>query len=237
MIHTKDNMVIWHISDSHSNHNLLKVPEGVDMVIFSGDCSNPSNPYNNEPEVRNFIDWFSALPIEYKIFIAGNHDTSIEKGLVTKGDFDNECIYYLENTHVTIEGIKIFGSPYTPSFGNGWAFNKSRAKLPGIWKTLIDDDVDIIITHGPPKGILDLSYDRDHNLETCGCNGLLNRVLKVKPSLMLFGHIHNCRGILNAGTRKLPKLKTIFSNGSVVCDGQMGALSNNGNIVEIAKQS
>ena len=49
-------MKIWHISDTHTYHDLLTIPEGVGMVIFSGDCSNPKDPYNNEPEVRAFID-------------------------------------------------------------------------------------------------------------------------------------------------------------------------------------
>ena len=225
-------MKIWHISDTHTVHELLVVPEGIDMVIFSGDCSNPRDPYNNEPEVRRFIDWFSALPIEHKVFVAGNHDSSIEKGLVTKDDFDGECIYYLENSHITIEGIKIFGSPYTPSFGQ-WSFMKARHKLDRIWEGAIDDDTDIIVVHGPPKGILDKSYDRRGNIEACGDRSLLNKINKVKPKLMLFGHIHNCDDIINAGTRTISGLKTIFSNGSVVTDGKFGKLSSNGNILEI----
>jgi predicted phosphodiesterase len=57
-------MKIWHISDTHTYHNLLNVPSGIDMFIHSGDCSNPRDPYNNEPEVRNFIHWFKSLPIK-----------------------------------------------------------------------------------------------------------------------------------------------------------------------------
>ena len=80
-------MKIWHVSDTHTYHGLLNVPDDIDIVIHSGDCSNPSNPYNNEPEVRDFIHWFKSLPIKHKIYVAGNHDTSIEKGLITKKDF------------------------------------------------------------------------------------------------------------------------------------------------------
>jgi Icc-related predicted phosphoesterase len=223
---------IWHIGDTHTYHNLLKIPEGIDMVIFSGDCSNPRDPYNNEPEVRDFIDWFSELPIKHKIFVAGNHDSSIEKGLVIKEDFNWKGIQYLENTHITIEGIKIFGSPHTPQFGQ-WSFMKERPKLDRIWRKAIDDDSDIIVVHGPPKGMLDLSYDRANNLENCGDKSLMNKVLVVKPKLMLFGHIHDNKDIINAGTRTMRGLDTIFSNGSVVTDGKFGRLSSNGNILEI----
>ena len=90
-------MKIWHISDTHTYHDLLRIPEGVDMVIHSGDCSNPRDPYNNEPEVREFIDWYKELPIKNKIYVPGNHDTSIEKKLVIKKDFTDAGIVYLED--------------------------------------------------------------------------------------------------------------------------------------------
>ena len=225
-------MKIWHIGDTHTYHSQLVIPTGIDMVIFSGDCSNPRDPYNNEPEVRDFIDWFGELPIEHKIFVAGNHDSSIEKGLVTKADFENNCIHYLENDHINIKGIKIFGSPLTPQFGQ-WSFMKARHKLDRIWSCVIDMDADIIVTHGPPRGILDLSYDSRNVLEFCGCKSLLNMILKVKPKLVLFGHIHNCKDITNSGTRTIAGLDTIFSNGSVLTDGKFGKLSSNGNIFEL----
>ena len=225
-------MKIWHISDTHTYHGLLEIPEGIDMVIHSGDCSNPRDPYNNEPEVRRFIDWFGDLPIKHKIYVAGNHDTSIEKGLVTDDDFDQKRIHYLENQTIEIEGIKIFGSPHTPQFGQ-WAFMKARNKLDRIWRIAIPEDADIIICHGPPRGVLDLAYDRNNLIERCGDKSLLNRVKEVQPILMLFGHLHNNNDIVNAGTRKLSGLDTIFSNGSVVTDGKFGKLSSQGNIFEL----
>jgi len=223
---------ILHVSDTHSYHYLLKIPSGLDIIIHSGDCSNPRDPYNNEPEVRDFIDWYKELPIKYKIYVAGNHDTSIEKKLVTKKDFEEAGIIYLENESVTIEGIKIFGSPHTPNFGN-WAFMKERTKLERFWRLAIDEDVDIVITHGPPKGILDKSYYKNHNMESCGDKSLLNRILEVQPAYCLFGHIHNCKDIVNAGMQKLSICDTWFSNGSVVTDGKFGKLSSYGNIIEI----
>jgi Icc-related predicted phosphoesterase len=225
-------MKIWHISDTHTYHDLLKIPSGIDMVIHSGDCSNPRDPYNNEPEVRDFIDWYKELNIKYKIYVAGNHDTSIEKKLVLKQDFENCGIIYLENESITIEGIKIFGSPHTPNFGN-WAFMKERTKLERFWRLAIEEDINILVTHGPPKGILDKSYDRNNNMESCGDKSLLNRVLEVQPSYVLFGHIHNCKDIINAGFQKLSICDTLFSNGSVVTDGKFGKLTSNGNIFEL----
>lgn len=225
-------MTILHISDTHTYHDLLKIPSGIDMIIHSGDCSNPRDPYNNEPEVREFIDWYKEIPVKYKVYVAGNHDTSIEKGLVTKKDFEDAGIIYLENESVVIEGIKIFGSPHTPNFGN-WAFMKERNKLERFWRLAIDEDVNIVVTHGPPKGILDKSYDRENNMEACGDKSLLNRILEVQPTYSLFGHIHNTKDIVNAGIQKLSVCNTFFSNGSVVTDGRFGKLSSNGNIIRI----
>jgi Icc-related predicted phosphoesterase len=227
-------MEILHISDTHSYHDLLKIPENIDIVIFSGDCSNWRNPITNEPEVRDFIDWFSKLPMLYKVFVAGNHDSSIESGLVSREDFSANNIIYLENEDVTIEGFKIWGSPYTPTFGN-WCFMKQRSKLDKLWQS-IPVDTNIIVVHTPPKGVLDLSYSREHELEFCGCSALKKRVIKL-PNLKLvcFGHIHNNKDITNAGIMKLSNQDTIFSNGSVVTDGKFGKISSQGNIIELNK--
>ena len=130
------------------------------------------------------------------------------------------------------DGLKIFGSPHTPQFGQ-WAFMKARHKLDRVWSMAIDDDVDIIITHGPPKGILDLSEDRNGCLEYCGDKSLLNRVEEVKPKLVLFGHIHNAKNIVNTGIRKIYGLETLFSNATTVTDGKRGKLTSNGNVIEI----
>jgi hypothetical protein len=55
----------------------------------------------------------------------------------------------------------------------------------------------------------------------------------MQPQYMLFGHIHNCRDIINAGMLKLSAYDTWFSNGSVVTDGKFGKLTSNGNILEV----
>ena len=225
-------MKIWHFSDTHTYHSLLNIPEDIDIAIFSGDCSNPRDPYKNEQEVLNFLTWFDeCVKAKYKIFVAGNHDSSIEKRFVNKETFAEHGIMYLENETVEVEGLKIWGSPYTPTF-NDWSFMKARHKIGVIWDS-IPEDTDIVIVHGPPKGIMDYSYDRNGKLEMCGCSALLKRILNIEPKLFLSGHIHNNEDIINAGTLKLSAYKTIFSNGSVVTDRKFGKLTSNGNILEI----
>ena len=222
-------MKVWHISDTYGYHNLLKI-EPVDLVIFSGDESNHKDPWTNLPEFNEFIVWFSQLPIQYKIFVAGNHSAAIAKGLIKKQDFIDKGIIYLENDYCTIKGLKIFGSPITPTF-NDWYFMKSRDKMDRFWSN-VDHDVDIMITHGPPKSILDLSETREHKLEQCGDNALFRHVhYRIKPKLHCFGHIHDFRKCINHGTRVLDGIT--YSNGAVVEDNKFGQLVSNGNLFKI----
>jgi Icc-related predicted phosphoesterase len=224
-------MKIWHIGDTHGYHELLTVPKDVDWVIFSGDFSNYYDVYKNEPEALNFLRWYGNLDIPIKILIAGNHDAyahSVSKKFREWCDYYN--IIYLENEYIILDGLKIYGSPNTPQFGD-WYFMKDRAKMHKHWKK-VEDDVDIFIVHGPPKGILDYSHDFNHYVERCGCSALYKHITnRIKPKLCLFGHIHNNSDIVNAGTMKLSTCDTLFSNGSVVTDSKFGTLSSNGNIL------
>lgn len=229
---SKNKVKIWHISDTHSFHGLLKVPNDIDVILHSGDASNYKDPYKNEQEMLDFIEWYGSLDTAFKIYVAGNHDTSVEKKFITRKTFEDKGIIYLENESVEILGINIFGSPITPTFGQ-WSFMKSRNKMHQIWDN-IPPDTNIIVTHGPPKGKLDLSIDHYGNLEFCGCNNLRKRVLELQNlQLITYGHIHNCEGIINAGIIKESVNDIIYSNGSVVTDGKFGKLSSNGNIIEL----
>ena len=235
---------IWHFSDTHMRHSKIKPPDDIDIAIFSGDCSNPRDKYANEQEVLNFLCWYGMeVKSAHKIFVAGNHDTSIEGGFVNINKFKEHGILYLENQstelHFTVNpvtqetrSLKIWGSPISPSFGEGWAFNRKRDKLYNLWQT-IPEDTDIVITHGPPKGVLDLAYNGAGELEFCGCNALKNRILEIQPLILMYGHIHDNDNIINAGYTKLSEYKTIFSNGSIVRDGDFNGRLNPGNIFEI----
>lgn len=223
---------LWHISDTHTFHGWLKIPD-VDMVIFSGDCSNPHEVIQSEQECLDFMFWYSTLPIKYKIFVAGNHDIAIERKRISPEDFAMNGIIYLENTSTIIEGLKIWGSPITPSFGVGWAFNKRRDKIHDVW-SMIPMDTDVVVAHGPAKGILDLSYSPQNVLEYCGCLALKKKILAIQPKLFCFGHIHTSNDVINAGYTKLAAYNTIFSNGSCVTDGRLDlGITSHGNIFEI----
>lgn len=237
-------MKIHHISDSHCKHSQIRISTDIDLIIHSGDASNSRNIYENEKEIRNFITWYSSLKIPYKIYVAGNHCTSIANGNITKDNFEQAGIIYLNHESTEVLGLKIFGSPYTPSFGNGWAYNIRRDRLHEYWKD-IPDNTDIIVTHGPPKGILDLAtkyYNKQEEgryygeiMEYCGDLALLKRIKDINPKLHCFGHIHDNEDNFNSGIKTTPLIpNTIFSNGSIVKDGQFDKpIIRHGNIITL----
>lgn len=228
----KRKLTFWHISDTHGYHELLTIPKGIDVVIHSGDHSNYRDVYRNEAEAHNFLHWYSKLKIKYKVLIAGNHDALASEWNTKFRDLCKKLgIIYLQDESVTIKGIKIYGSPYTPRFGN-WHFMKDRGKIDRVWQA-IPEDTRILVVHGPPKGVLDSAHDFNNYIEQCGCGALMKRVQKIKPDYVLFGHIHNNNEIINAGTRTFSGLKTIFINASVVTDRKFGTLTSNGEIFKL----
>jgi len=171
------------ISDTHNLHKYLELPDG-DMIIHAGDFCTWGKPQ----EAMVFKQWFSQLPYKYKVCIAGNHDRCMESIPALALDFKSAGIYYLLDDEVVIEDIKIYGSPYTPEFGP-FAFMYKRGNRS--WH-VIPDDTDILVTHGPPYGILDLCPDGF----VAGCKDLLQRISELKDlKYHIFGHIHEGYGI------------------------------------------
>ena len=221
-------MKIWCISDTHERHNELKIPNNIDLVIFAGDEANSSNPVENYSKSLKFFEWYDNLDVQYKIFVPGNHSTAVESGLITNDMFPN--IIFLIHTEFSIEGYKIFGSPYTPAFGKSWSYMKKRSRLSEVWST-IPDDTDILITHGPPKGILDLTTDTEdrYKIAQVGCKSLYSRVSDIRPRLHVFGHIHSEKKFHNNGM--LLRDKISFVNASC-CNNHKHEI-NNGLIVHL----
>jgi hypothetical protein len=208
---------ITHISDTHNKHNQLNgLLPGGDLLIHSGDISS----LGRKSEVERFVKWFNDIDnYTNKVFIAGNHDMTFDREILLRDklahfegrtEYDTECaegkpewlnellavqlnpgVWYLENSDVIIDGLKIWGSPTTPSFGYGWAFNKDRGyDINEVWST-IPMDTDIVITHGPIYGYCDRTSREGLNV---GCADLYHRLNEVKPHLHFSGHIHEAYG-------------------------------------------
>jgi Icc-related predicted phosphoesterase len=160
-------------------HQLAHPPEG-DVLLHAGDFTRGGSL----DEVRAFTTWFAAQPHRHKIVVAGNHDFAFERTPEAAAPLV-DGMTYLQDAGVTIDGVRFWGSPWQPWFHN-WAFNLERgAPIRQKWD-LIPADTDVLITHGPPHGIL----DETRRKEAVGCEELRVVVSRVRPALHLFGHIH-----------------------------------------------
>jgi len=186
-------MKITFISDTHTKHRETnKDLPGGDLIIHAGDFMNSG--YESQ-DVADFVNWYSSLlTMDYKhrVFIAGNHDRLFEdypklaKELMNA--YSGGLIYLQDQSHV-IDGVKIYGSPWSPYFYN-WAFNLPRngedLREKWFW---IPNDTDILVCHTMPWGHLDTTG----NLNV-GCELLRARIDELKPKIFVGGHIHSGYG-------------------------------------------
>ena len=185
---------ITFISDTHTKHKQceLDLPGG-DILIHSGDFMNSGYYWN---EASSFLEWYDGLwQYDNKILIAGNHDRWFEDNMkeIPKLMEMYPNIKYLLDQQTEIFGLKIWGSPWQPEFYN-WAFNLERngedLREKWFW---IPSDCDILVTHGPSMGNLDIS-GAPYNTPNLGCELLRERIDVVKPLIHCFGHIHGSAG-------------------------------------------
>lgn len=152
-------------------------------------------------DVIELNQWFGKLKASEKvkkiICCAGNHDWIAQTNPSwTKEAFTN-CIY-LDEEPTEVFGLKVFGSAWSPFFHN-WAFNAQRGEdIKRHWDK-IPENINVLITHGPPMGILDVNNEEIYSLplgpEHLGCEELRKRVDQLKElKLSVFGHIHNSAG-------------------------------------------
>jgi Icc-related predicted phosphoesterase len=182
------------ISDTHGLHNSIDgLPDG-DVLIHAGDFMNSG--YDVQ-DIVSFNRWLGEQSFKHRVVCGGNHDRYFEAAPEQARALLTNAIY-LENSGITIDNITFWGSPYTPEFLN-WAFMYPRGTSAQRYWSLIPCNLDILITHGPPFGILDQTAPSEAHL---GCEELLHAVEEKKPRVHLFGHIHGGAGVFeNRATR------------------------------------
>lgn len=149
------------LSDTHGLHRDVVIPT-CDLLIHLGDACQSGN----QGQLDDFFEWVSEQSARYKIFIAGNHDLPFEFYPEMAERLIPANVLFLQNRIVEIEGVVIAGVEATPYM---------------LYQTEIDEPVDIILSHGAPKGLAD---------NGSGCEKLLELIYAVKPKIALFGHIH-----------------------------------------------
>lgn len=189
-IHEKPVTVVC-VSDTHNSQPEL--PDG-DVLVHAGDLTQSGTFV----ELQSAIDWLRRQPHRHKVVIAGNHDILLDPASnhrlqrdghrETREDLDWGDVTYLQDTATTLtcangRRLRVYGSPWSPRHGS-WAFQYPRVK--NIWSHAVPDNIDILITHSPPRGHLDLAG--------LGCVHLLGELWRLRPRLHVFGHVHEGYG-------------------------------------------
>jgi hypothetical protein len=207
------------ISDTHGKHaQITRDLPGGDILIHAGDFMNAG--WDKE-EAIEFFNWFDAIPnYDTKVFIAGNHDRIMQDDPTWATGYLTayKTIEYLADAELGVyhddlngegaeDNIHIYGSPWQPEFHN-WAFNLPRNgdALKARWEA-IPAQTDILVTHGPAFGFLDIpGFGVPHNV---GCELLRLRIDELRPKIHVCGHIHGSAGYYFNG-------HTHFFNASVL---------------------
>lgn len=236
-------MRIVHISDTHGLQEQLTIPE-CDVLCHSGDLGASETTLG---EFTKFLIWFEQQPAKVKIFCAGNHDTLLDYKVVQRKRAEDTVAYllaeqsyrdamqllqhykvkYLNGKDYVWQGVKFYGSPYSPSFNRDrWAFNADRgAEICKEWGK-IPNDVDVLLTHTPCYNILDyVSYRVKEGTDPhAGCADLFNVIRKrlTKLKLHCSGHIHSNWGVVQQPVTN--KRNCLFSNGAVVEDANYNVI-------------
>lgn len=200
-------MKICAVADLHGN--LPEIPQ-CDLLVIAGDfCPNYSfDEFKHQQNWLNtcFRDWLHSTPNKETILVAGNHDRIFEAWSrftpLSTPDFNLPCTY-LQDSGCWFDGYYIWGTPWQPAFGVGWAFNRTEYGLEQEFAK-IPEHTEILVSHGPPFGYGDTVPTRitDENEEEWptpshhGSHALLERIVALpKLRLVICGHIHPGYGI------------------------------------------
>lgn len=192
------------IADTHRLHRQLTLPE-CDVLIHCGDFCN-----FQEEEIATLQDadaWFAEAPAKHVVCTGGNHDSSLQHR-----EFAFRQAEFLADRLVEVAGLAIYGSPWCPDL-TGFAYFADTEQLADRWRR-IPSGIDVLVTHTPPLGILDLPRTGMVHL---GCPMLRQELKRIRPRLHVFGHVHASRG-------HMEEEGICFVNASVVGSPEPGML-------------
>ena len=224
------------ISDTHNQYDYKTTGELVDFIVHAGDLT----VYGYEHEIRYEFEKLDALAEElqaYDVIVTpGNHDKFSEdfpvlwRELIAKYGF----ISLIDQMAIR-QGIKFYGTPWCPGQKH-WAWSSHRCSIKQKFAA-IPEGLDVLITHCPPEGILDKVREIEGwdergqegpevytRFKSFGSPSLKEHVLRAKPKVHIFGHIHDSSGILKVGD-------TTFVNAAICDEGYVA--SNKPKLIEV----
>lgn len=177
------------ISDTHDRHDEIDLPAG-DLLIHCGDMFNIS--YRDSEQIEAMDAWFGRQKFARILCTGGNHDRALE-AVAAHGRQPFRNAHLVVDEVVTFRGLRIYGAPWVPALRTH-AFYRDDAGLAAAWAR-VPTGLDILITHTPPRGILDTS-SRGHSL---GCDALAAEMPRIVPRVHCFGHVHASAGRRQVG--------------------------------------
>ena len=197
------------ISDTHGRPMMHPIPEG-DILVHAGDLTMSGTMREIPQEAYRIGKFKKDGGFKAAVVIPGNHDWLAERDpALMREVMEENGLIYLQHQPAVVEGLRFFGSGYTPRFFD-WALNVDRGpELARLWAQ-IPDDTQVLVTHGPPWGRLDTvkrpggemdaqdfgawgrgDKSRNHQATRVGCLDMFHRIQNLKDlKLHVFGHIH-----------------------------------------------
>lgn len=191
------------VSDTHGLHEQHGIIDA-DILIHCGDLCGGAG--RGQDELERLDAWFARQRVGDILVIGGNNDLSVERRL-SRGQPVFQHARLLHDQGVEIGGLRFYGSPWVPEL-SGMAFYADRRALRAAWAA-IPGDLDVLITHTPPAGVL----DRSSSGAGLGCPQLAEAVAARAPRVHAFGHVHASYGVVTSGP-------TTFVNASGLARGQ-----------------
>jgi hypothetical protein len=197
------------ISDQHGY--LPEIPP-CDLLIIAGDvCPDRFGPFvamHNPDQQKSWFNrsvrsWLARSPATHKVLTWGNHDwcgqtCSFRHDSPAEARTTELQILVDEGTRVPAGSageatVSVWATPWSNQFMN-WAFMKPAPDLETIYAE-IPEGIDILTSHQPPYGYGD-RYDDvgSGKLEYLGSRELLATIERVRPKLVICGHIHDGYG-------------------------------------------
>ena len=186
------------MSDTHGHHRRVNIPDG-DVLVHAGDIT-----ISGQLKIMSdFAEWMGSFSHKKKYVIFGNHDRFQAQSYyrdMALTYIQDAGITYLQDSEDVIDGVKFYGSPWTPAYGEYWFMASRGEDIAKRWNA-IPDDVDVLITHSPPYDILDQVFTGEvwfgeEIIRNIGCEMLAKRIQQLKSlKAHIFGHCHPSSGV------------------------------------------